>query len=340
MSSSPTPRAARRARALACLAALACLLVLLLGRAGPAHAHDFRPLLLQLHEVDAGRFELRMLVPATSSAGPIGEGELRPLVPEPCTPTWRSPISATLDCDERGLVGTLGVEGTDRHPVDVVIAIQYLDGSRVSAVLAPDDPPLLLGGPDPRSRLQLLRDYVALGVEHILLGFDHLLFVLALVLLVPSPASLLWTVTAFTLAHSITLACATLELLALPSPPVEAGIALSIVLLAHELALPEHERDTLTWRAPWLVAFGFGLLHGFGFAGALAEVGLPSAHVPLALLAFNLGVELGQLGVVALVLVALALLRRVHARGRMLVVYGIGSLAAAWLIDRVLDFVA
>lgn len=324
---------------LAWLAALAWLLVLL-GTPTPARAHDFRPLLLQLDEVDGGRFELRMLVPATSSAGPIAEGQLRPLVPEPCTLTWRSPISGRLECDAPGLVGALGVEGLDVHPVDVVIEIRYLDGTRVSAVLAPDDPPLLLGGPDPRAPAELLRDYVELGIEHILLGFDHLLFVLALVLLVRSRSTLLWTVTAFTLAHSITLACATLGLLALPSPPVEAGIALSIVLLAHELALPEGERDTLTWRAPWLVAFAFGLLHGFGFAGALAEVGLPSDHVPLALLAFNVGVELGQLGVVLLALLVLAGLRRAHVGGRMLVVYAIGSLAAAWLIDRVLGFAA
>lgn len=326
------------------LLALVMALLVLVG--SPAQAHDFRPALLQLREVEAGRFELRLLVPATSSAGPIAPDELRPLVPDHCALVWRSPISAKLDCGALGLVGPLGLEGLDAHPVDVVIEVEHLDGTKLSAVLAPGDPPLLLGGPDPRGRLELLRDYLVLGVEHIVFGFDHLLFVLGLVLLVRARKPLIWTVTAFTLAHSVTLACATLELLALASPPVEAGIALSIVLLARELLMPEAERDTLTWRAPWLVAFGFGLLHGFGFAGALAEVGLPSEHVPLALLAFNLGVELGQLGVVVLLLVAIAALRRarldprVHAGGRALVVYAIGSLAFAWLIERVLGFAA
>ncbi|MFV8753514.1 HupE/UreJ family protein [Nannocystaceae bacterium ST9] len=318
---------------------LALVVVLL---ATPALAHDFRPALLQLREVGAGQFELRLISPSSSSNGPIAEGELRPLVPDHCALTWRSSISAKLDCGERGLVGPLGLEGLDAHPVDVVVEIHWADGSDLSAVLAPADPPLLIGGVDSRSSARRFVDYLVLGIEHILLGLDHLLFVLGLVLLVRDRKTLVWTVTAFTLAHSLTLAASTLGLLTLASPPVEAGIALSILLLARELMLPEPERDTLTWRAPWLVAFGFGLLHGFGFAGALAEVGLPSQHVPLALLGFNVGVELGQLAVVVALLLVLAVGQK-YARERAtwtrtVVCYAMGSLAVAWLIDRVSAF--
>jgi hydrogenase/urease accessory protein HupE len=337
---------------------LACLALLVLVPLGVARAHDFRPALLQLGErPDApGSYDLRLLIPATSTTGPIGEGELTPLVPEHCTLAWRSPISARLDCGEQGLVGVLGLDGLEQHPVDVVIEIRHLDGTRISAVLAPGDPPLLLGGAGPRrGALELFNDYVVLGIEHILAGIDHLLFVLGLVLLIrertrgvgaPRLKGLLWTVTAFTLAHSLTLVGSTLGWVALPSPPVEAGIALSILLLARELLVLE--RDTLTWRAPWLVAFGFGLLHGFGFAGALADVGLPADRVPLALLAFNLGVEVGQLAVVAVLMLAFVGLRRMAERldpsertrtlARALPIYAMGSLAFAWTLERVLSF--
>ena len=325
------------ARARLTLVALLALVVVLL--ASPAAAHDFRPALLQLRELGPGQFELRLISPSSSSEGPITDGDLRPLVPEHCTLAWRSPISARLDCGERGLVGPLGLEGLDAHPVDVVVEIHYADGSDLSAVLAPGDPPLLLGGPDPRTGGKLFLDYLALGVEHILLGLDHLLFVLGLVMLVGDRKRLLATITAFTLAHSLTLAGSTLGLLSLPSPPVEAGIALSIVLLARELLAPEDQRDTLTWRAPWLVAFAFGLLHGFGFAGALADVGLPSQHLPLALLAFNVGVELGQVVVVAGLLVVIGVGGRVVKRsGRVVACHAMGALAVAWVIERVLLF--
>ncbi len=335
------------ARRFGLLALLVCLLALWPLRTS---AHDFRPALLQLHELgDApGRFELRLLVPDTSTNGPIAEGELRALIPDHCAASWRSPVSARLDCGEQGLIGPLGLEGLERHPVDVVVEVRYLDGTQLSAVLAPDDPPLLVGGEGTRPSSALFADYMLLGIEHILLGLDHLLFVLGLVLLVRDRKALLWTVTAFTLAHSLTLAGSTLELIALPGPPVEAGIALSILLLARELLLPEGERDTLTWRAPWLVAFAFGLLHGFGFAGALGEVGLPADRVPLALLAFNLGVEAGQLAVVAVLLLSFASLRRLAERfdlsprrqaiARALPIYAMGSLAFAWTIERILGF--
>jgi hypothetical protein len=190
--------------------------------------------------------------------------------------------------------------------------------------------------------LGVARTYVGLGVEHILFGVDHLLFVLALLILVPSGRLLLWTITSFTLAHSLTLAAATLGWVAVPPAPVEAAIALSIVFVASEILHARRGRPGLSARRPWLVAFAFGLLHGFGFAGALRELGLPERSIPLALLAFNLGVELGQLVFVAAVLALAAAIARLRIpavrRWREAAAYGIGTIAAYWLIERLLAF--
>ena len=195
--------------------------------------------------------------------------------------------------------------------------------------------------------------YLRLGIEHILFGFDHLLFVLALVILVRDWRRVALTVTAFTIAHSITLAAATLDLVNMPGPPVEAAIALSIVLVAVEIVNARRGTPSLAARWPWLVAFCFGLLHGFGFAGALAEVGLPHHAIPIALLFFNLGVEIGQLAFVAAVLatgelfshaVALrfepASVQRTINRLDVTAAYAIGAVAAYWLIERTSAFFA
>lgn len=323
---------------------------LLAARLGDAH--EFRPALLRLSERPgpdggaSGSFDLRLVTPKVGPAGPIGDGELRPRVPSHCELR-----PGLLDCGATGLVGELGVEGLERHDIDVLVEIRFVDGTRLTGVLGPDEPSMTVAAGAVEQRGSVFAEYTRLGVEHILIGFDHLLFVLGLVLLVRSNKALLWTVTAFTLAHSITLAAATLELVALPSPPVEAGIALSILLLARELALgsddPE-QRDTWTWRFPWLVAFGFGLLHGFGFSGALREVGLPPERVPEALLAFNVGVELGQLAVVGALLLLFAALRRMAARVqpgasvertvRLAPIWAMGAVAFAWTLERVLGF--
>jgi hydrogenase/urease accessory protein HupE len=200
---------------------------------------------------------------------------------------------------------------------------------------------------------EVARTYLWLGVEHILFGFDHLLFVLVLVILVRDWRRVALTVTAFTVAHSITLAAATLGFVNVPGRPVEAAIALSIVLVAVEIVNARREMPSLTARWPWLIAFCFGLLHGFGFAGALAEVGLPQHAIPLALLFFNLGVEIGQLAFVAAILVMGELVRRAMALRfepapiqRMsdgldvTAAYAIGALAAYWLIERTAAFFA
>jgi hydrogenase/urease accessory protein HupE len=186
--------------------------------------------------------------------------------------------------------------------------------------------------------------YVSIGIGHILLGFDHLLFVLALVMIVKSTRRLLVTVTAFTVAHSITLSLATLGVLHGPGPPVEASIALSIVFVASEIIHQRQGREGLTARSPWVVAFAFGLLHGLGFAGALAEVGLPENSIPLALLFFNIGVEVGQVLFIVAVLATYRLLAKLLA-GRFdlarltpVPAYAIGALASYWLFERVSGF--
>ncbi len=193
--------------------------------------------------------------------------------------------------------------------------------------------------------LDILSSYVALGVTHILEGLDHLLFVFALVLLVRDRSRLFWAITAFTVAHSITLASATLGWVNIPPPPVEAVIALSIVFLAYELSLSPENRDPFALRFPWVVSFAFGLIHGLGFAGALREIGLPEGDIPLALFAFNFGVELGQILFIVVVLAMGLAARFIYPAIKDRAVqlervtsYGIGSLAAFWVIDRIAGF--
>jgi len=214
---------------------------------------------------------------------------------------------------------TLRFTGLEETITDVFVRISWLNGVQTTAIARPSH-----------------------GVDHILSGYDHLAFVLALILIVSGWRRLLLTVTCFTLAHSITLAAATLGLLWVPGPPIEATIALSILFLASELVKLERGHTSLTVRYPWVVAFVFGLLHGLGFAGALAEVGLPSQEIPLALLMFNLGVELGQLMFIAGILLLIEILRRIHKPWpmwmRQLPAYGIGGLAAFWVIERVSGF--
>jgi hydrogenase/urease accessory protein HupE len=192
--------------------------------------------------------------------------------------------------------------------------------------------------------LTVLRTYLVHGVEHILFGYDHLLFVLALILIVRSTRVLFFTITAFTLAHSLTLALATLGVVHVPGPPVEAAIAASILLLDTEIVHLQRGQVGLAARWPWLVAFAFGLLHGFGFASALADIGLPQKDIPLALFAFNLGVECGQLAFMTAVLALAALAKRIRAAARMeayasrVAPYAIGGLAVFWLFDRLARF--
>jgi hypothetical protein len=317
------------------------LLAALLLTSQRLDAHEVRPGFLELRETAANVFLMTWKVPA------LGDYRLgiKPRLPETCRvigPATSMQAGGAfieheqVSCD-RVLEGqTIAIDGLDATLTDVLVRIENVDGSVLSAGLTPSNPSFIVSvQPGP---LMVVRDYVGLGVEHILFGIDHLLFVLCLLFLVRSLRQLLATITAFTLAHSITLAAATLGFIHVPAAPVEATIALSIVFLASELVRGEARRGVVTRSYPWLVALSFGLLHGLGFAGALAEVGLPRGEIPLALFAFNVGVELGQLAFVSAVLTLARLVRlaplRLPAWGPGAAGYAIGSVAAFWVFAR------
>ena len=243
--------------------------------------------------------------------------------------------------------GTITIPGLDATQTDVLVRYEPEPGDVRTVRMTPDKVSFEI--PVEPDRFELLSSYFWLGVDHILEGFDHLLFVFALLLLIPDRWRLLGAITAFTLAHSITLAAATLGYVSLPGPPVEAVIALSIMFLASELVQRDASHARLSERFPWIVSFAFGLLHGFGFAGALEEIGLPRGDLPVALISFNLGVEAGQVFFVAVVLVAGGIVQRILPRTRdvlfrpqglpnAVMAYAIGGLAAYWFIERVSGF--
>jgi hydrogenase/urease accessory protein HupE len=243
-----------------------------------------------------------------------------------------------IDCEATLAGRSVSLSGMESTPADALLRYQSANDITQAARLTAANPiAVIMQKPD---RWQVARTYFVTGVEHILMGYDHLLFVLCLVLLLNGAWRVAATVTAFTIAHSLTLVATTLELISVPGPPVEAAIALSIVFLAVEILKRKPGERRLSERFPWVVAFLFGLLHGFGFAGALAEIGLPQGEVPMALLTFNLGVEAGQLVIVGVALLALWALRRMHAlyaaRAQIISAYAIGSIAVMWLLQRVL----
>lgn len=322
-------------------------LFLLLSLAIPASAHELRPAYLQLDETAPGQYTVLWKVPA---AGDRRLG-LYLTLPDRCRnltePTGIFQGAAYLErwrtqC-EAGLKGAvIAIEGLQGTMTDALARIAWRDGSVEIARLTPEEPSLVLKGE--QTALEVARTYFRLGVEHILGGLDHLLFVLALMLLIRDPWMLVKTITAFTVAHSITLSGAALGFVSLPAAPVEAVIALSIAFVARELLLMKQGERRLSEAYPWIVAFTFGLLHGFGFAGALKEIGMPHGDVPLALLTFNLGVEAGQLIFVA----ALAASYRLAMRTtwlpakelRSVLAYAIGTAAAIWFISRLAGFMA
>ena len=338
-----TPRGVSRI-VLASLAALATLVSL------PAIAHDVRPGYLSLTESAPGKFDVLFKVPANAETQLALVAQLPSHCRETTARDWQALAGATverwtIDCGAEGIEsGEVVIVGLELTLTDVLLHVEWSDGSRLSTVLRPEASSIrpVRGGEDQAS--VPVAGFLRLGVEHILGGIDHLLFVLCLVLLVDGAKRLLATITAFTLAHSVTLALATLGLVSVPSRPVEASIALSIVLLAVErVRRYRGEEEGMTVRRPWLVSFLFGLLHGLGFAGALSEVGLPSGDIPLALFLFNVGVELGQIAFVAVVLGLLAagrwLIRRRPATvprwAPLVPAYAIGCVSAAWLLERV-----
>lgn len=316
------------------------------------------PGLVRAHALDPGYLELKHYGEETwrvSWRTPDVSGRPMPLtvrLPETCdgsppaSPTFdgRAWISGWIATCPGGLAGgEIRIEGLEKTATDALVRFELEPGEAQVHRLTSDATSFTV--PARAGVLEIFTSYVALGFSHILEGLDHLLFVFAMLLLVPTYKRLFWAVTAFTLAHSITLAAASLGILRIPSPPVEAVIALSIVFLAYELCLPAERRDPLTMRAPWLVSFGFGLIHGLGFAGALREIGLPESDIPLALFSFNVGVELGQLAFIAAVLAlgaALKLILPVLFRHTDALTrsagYGIGSVSAFWVIERIAGF--
>ena len=317
------------------------IFLLALAAAAPALAHQFAPALLEIEELPAGEAAVRWKQPAVRVQG----SQLRPVLPVECEGVGDPQVqregtgvraSWRIRCPG-GLTGkSVGVEGIAESQADVLLRVTLRDGRRIRRVLKAEAPSFKIDADS--SRTGVFKDYVALGVQHILTGRDHLLFVLALVLLVGWGRSLGWTITAFTAGHSVTLALASLGLVHVPQAPIEAAIALSIYFLAVELTGAREGKRTLTQRAPWAVAAGFGLLHGLGFAGALAEVGLPTAEIPLALFSFNVGIELGQLAFVAAVLLVIAALRRLPVAwprwAQAVPAYGIGTMAIFWALQR------
>lgn len=296
--------------------------LLLLAAALPAFGHEMSMAEMQLRETRRGEFLWQW-----------GAGEKRPIAQD-LTPVWPQACTADagmLRCGEAGLAGTLSVKGVGERYSAAVVRVFWLDGQTRVYTLTKAQPSVQLYGAadDPRGMGEIASAYTLLGVEHILGGIDHLLFVIGLLFLVGFNRRLVLTITAFTAAHSLTLASSALGWLTLRSAPVEATIALSIVLVAGEAL---HRRDTLARRWPAMVAFLFGLVHGLGFAGALQEIGLPQQHLLIALLTFNLGVELGQLMTVG----ACWCLWRVAARWpaaqrlRPVLLYVIGAVAAYW----------
>ena len=244
--------------------------------------------------------------------------------------------SYSMTLGPQGLEGwVVAVHGLEATMIDALVRIQLADGRVVSRLLRPAEPSFVYtsdtAGP-------AASGYLILGIEHILLGVDHLLFVLALLLIVRRVSLLVKTITAFTAAHSITLALSVLGIVRVPVLPVEVAIAISIIFVAAEILRLRRGESALTARAPWVVAFVFGQLHGFGFAGALSEVGLPANDIPLALLYFNIGVEIGQLSFIAVALLVISLIRRVRLPlptwADLIPPYAIGSLAMFWAIER------
>ena len=319
--------------------------LLLLGFVTQLRAHEVRPGYLAVRQTDAESFDVLWKVPAK---GDLRLG-LHARMPDSCkalTPT--SSYFAGGAHTERwsvtcagGLTGqTIAIDGLSGTMTDVLVRLEHSDGTTQVTRLSPAETSFVVEASP--SAMQVAGTYLGLGVEHILLGIDHLLFVLALLILVDGKRRLVGTVTAFTVAHSLTLAAAALGFVHVPQTPVEAAIALSIVFVAGEIVHARRGRPGLTQRWPWIVAFIFGLLHGFGFAGALTEIGLPAQAVPLALLFFNVGVEAGQLlfiaGVVALVFVARRLSVPKPAWGWAVPAYVIGAVAAFWAIERVVGF--
>lgn len=318
-------------------ALLLCLIIAGLAiAAGPAMAHETPIAVLELKERQHGQFFMRWIFSSSK-----GQEPPTATFPEHCTVS-----PALLDCGDRGLVGTLVINELGTQYTGAVIRITRRDAPAQSFALTGSNPSVTFvanPGSSFAAKVDIARAYVQIGIEHILLGVDHLLFVLGLMWIVRSRWMLIKTITSFTVAHSITLAAVTLGFVGVPERPVNASIALSIVFIGVEIVKLQRGEVGFTARHPWTVAFAFGLLHGFGFASALTALGLPPGDLPLALLSFNVGVEIGQVSFVLLVLALGWALRTLEVRwprwSEPIPAYVIGSFAAFWFIARMIPII-
>ncbi len=289
-------------------------------------------LLLKLPTKDTKKLPINLLLPKGCT---LTLAKTSRLINSTYMDTWK------MKCNKGLADKTLFIEGLQTTGTDLLLRLELISGVSHSKLLTPLRSSYKV--PINESSWQIVQTYAWLGITHILIGFDHLLFIFALLLIVKNIRRLLWTVTAFTLAHSLTMAVSTLNIVNLPQTPVEAIIALSILFLAMEIIHEKQGKVGLTALYPWIIAFIFGLLHGFGFAGALSDIGLPQQAIPLALIFFNIGVELGQLVFIASVVLIVLLLQRLTSSALLdnlqtVLVYMMGGVSAFWLIERTLSF--
>lgn len=324
------------------------IVTLAIFRSPSAPAHEMRPAYLELRQNDATGYELLWKVPGRGQDMRLG---LYVQLPAACTdkaPPRASMINnsyverRTIACTG-GLTGqTIRIQGLSATMTDVLVRFERLDGTSQVTRLLPSAPAFIVE--DAPRPLQVVRTYTVLGIEHILGGIDHLLFVLALLIITGGGWRMVKTVTAFTCSHSLTLTAASLGWVHVPPPPVEAAIALSIVLVASEIVRMHRGEMTFTSRYPWLVALTFGLIHGLGFAGGLSQAGLPVNHIPVALLFFSIGVEVGHFLFIGAVMSLVLLARRTRVPfprwAHLVPAYAIGCCAAFWLIQRTATFLA
>src|ERR1700730_7261484 len=318
---------------------LVCVAVL--GGVHEASAHEVRPGLLELRETGKGTYRLLWKKPV----GGETEIQIAPVVPAGCelsTADQQSPtpgafvMRGVLRC-EGGIQGkTVAIDGLESTVTDVIVRVEMLDGRKWTVIVHPSQPWVQIAAS--QTHMAVIGSFIVEGIRHILFGADHMLFVLGLLLIVKDRWMLLKTITAFTIAHSITLGIATLGYANAPVVPLNAAIALSILFLGPEIVRSWRGETSLTIRHPWVVAFLFGLIHGFGFAGALTSAGLPHKDLPLALLTFNVGVEIGQVSFVLLILLLERSFRQLAIRWprwiQALPGYTVGSLGAFWTIQR------
>jgi hypothetical protein len=327
------------------LSAWSCLILVLLVSSS-ALAHEMRPAYLELRQTGPETYDALWKAPGQGDNLRLG---LYVELPAACT-NLNKPRAAmvnnafserwTVKCAGGLTGGTIHIAGLSATMTDVLVRLERLDGTTQVTRLTPSAASFAVEAAP--SVLEVARTYSVLGIEHILTGIDHLLFVLALLIITRGGWKLVKTVTAFTLSHSLTLTAATLGWVHIPPPPVEAVIALSIVFVAAEIIRQQRGLEGITARAPWLVAFSFGLMHGLGFAGGLSEAGLPAGHIPSALLCFSLGVETGHFLFIGVVLALVALIRRIRIAiapwAELVPPYAIGSMAMFWVIQRLAAF--